>query len=624
MSLGGGLKEKLYAIAAAGFRLVDISEGDLLTSDMSPSDIAQLLDEVGLSVSMFRALSDLDAVSERTLDKSLQRARNKFELMCELKAPLLLVPASAVKGTANQDGIVARQLRELARSGSLHGIKIGYEARAAAGTTFGDAWRIVNEANHPAIGLVLNSLEVLAGSDGAFALAQLPGDRVFMVQLADAPAPLDVTMRGRHFQCLPGQGTLDVVAFAAQVVATGYTGAFSLHVLNDEVRAAPVRQSALDAMRSLTFVEEQLYRLDLKTSDSLFSDTAPPPPPAPESIRFIEFAVDSDSRQVLGQWLEALGFSSAGQHRSKEAHLYRQGEVLVVLNAGTDTFAHYYHHLHGTSVCAFGLHIPDTHSLLDRADLYLYQRYDERRGLQEYEMPAVRAPDGSLIHLLGDDYDPTRDFTVAEPNSEEPHNIQRIDHIGRAVPPGQANAWILFYRVLLGLEPGKSLSIPDPHGSISSTELHDRRHRLRLPLTFSEYSGTVISESLSNFGGAGINQIAFETDDIYSSVAAILKKGLRLLTIPSNYYRDLVLDRGIPESLAAKLEDHNLLYDMDENGGEFFHAYTEFFERRFFFEIVQRTKGYDRYGEINSPVRLAVQAKQHLRRTQQKYRSAEL
>jgi 4-hydroxyphenylpyruvate dioxygenase len=63
---------------------------------------------------------------------------------------------------------------------------------------------------------------------------------------------------------------------------------------------------------------------------------------------------------------------------------------------------------------------------------------------------------------------------------------------------------------------------------------------------------------------------------------------------------------------------------MDENGGEFFHAYTEFFERRFFFEIVQRTKGYDRYGEINSPVRLAVQAKQHLRRTQQKYRSAEL
>jgi 4-hydroxyphenylpyruvate dioxygenase len=96
-------------------------------------------------------------------------------------------------------------------------------------------------------------------------------------------------------------------------------------------------------------------------------------------------------------------------------------------------------------------------------------------------------------------------------------------------------------------------------------------------------------------------------------VAAIRTNGMPLLKIPANYYRKLEEDRDVPQGLVRKLEEANILYDADGKGGEFFHAYTDFFGGRFFFEIVQRTGGYDRYGEVNSPVRLAVQArhKQH-------------
>ena len=41
--------------------------------------------------------------------------------------------------------------------------------------------------------------------------------------------------------------------------------------------------------------------------------------------------------------------------------------------------------------------------------------------------------------------------------------------------------------------------------------------------------------------------------------------------------------------------------------GEYFHAYSESFAERFFFEIVQRVGGYDGYGAINAPARLAAQ-----------------
>jgi 4-hydroxyphenylpyruvate dioxygenase len=53
---------------------------------------------------------------------------------------------------------------------------------------------------------------------------------------------------------------------------------------------------------------------------------------------------------------------------------------------------------------------------------------------------------------------------------------------------------------------------------------------------------------------------------------------------------------------------NNILYDRDERGGEFFHAYTEQLDQRFFLEIVERRGGYDGYGAANAAVRLAAQA----------------
>lgn len=56
------------------------------------------------------------------------------------------------------------------------------------------------------------------------------------------------------------------------------------------------------------------------------------------------------------------------------------------------------------------------------------------------------------------------------------------------------------------------------------------------------------------------------------------------------------------------LRVHNILYDRDD-AGEFLHAYTDPFDDRFFFEIVQRVGDYQQYGAANASVRMAVQAR---------------
>ena len=45
-----------------------------------------------------------------------------------------------------------------------------------------------------------------------------------------------------------------------------------------------------------------------------------------------------------------------------------------------------------------------------------------------------------------------------------------------------------------------------------------------------------------------------------------------------------------------------------DDAGEFLHAYTDTFDDRFFFEIVQRCGQYEQFGAANAAVRMASQA----------------
>jgi 4-hydroxyphenylpyruvate dioxygenase len=75
-----------------------------------------------------------------------------------------------------------------------------------------------------------------------------------------------------------------------------------------------------------------------------------------------------------------------------------------------------------------------------------------------------------------------------------------------------------------------------------------------------------------------------------------------------NYYDDLEAKADLPPERIAAFKEHNILYDRDGDG-EYLQIYTEAFEHRFFFEIVERRRGYNGYGAANAPIRLAAQAR---------------
>ena len=232
-------------------------------------------------------------------------------------------------------------------------------------------------------------------------MRSIPGDRIFLVQLADAPwLDMDVLSWSRHFRCFPGQGDMPLVDFMQALQATGYDGEFSLEIFNDQFRAGSPRAVAVDGQRSLVYLMDQL-----RDKNGAAARDIPPMPPRSKclGVEFIEFAVDDRTADELAQFFAGLGFQQAAQHKSKAVTRWTQGAINLVINKEKEGFAHSHYITHGPSVCAIGLKVQSASATLDRAEKLRDTPFRQKVGPGELEIPAVRGMGGSLLYFL----DPT-------------------------------------------------------------------------------------------------------------------------------------------------------------------------------------------------------------------------
>lgn len=598
--LSGTLPEKLEAAAAAGFDGVEIFENDLLNFDGSPASVRRMAADLGLAIMLYQPFRDFEAMPGELLARNLVRAQRKFDVMAELGVQTILVCSNVQDIAIDDPARAADDLRQMAEAAAARGLRIGYEALAWGRHTryWRQAWQIVQQADHPALGLILDSFHTLALGDTLDGLREVPAEKLFFVQFADAPKlSMDVLSWSRHHRNFPGQGDLPVTAFARELLAAGYTGPLSLEVFNDEFRAAPARLTALDGMRSLIWLESE-------------AGAALPAPARFDGVDFLEFAVDATAGRELEARLRALGFGFAGHHRSKAVDLYRQGRVNVILNMEQDSAASEHFALHGPSVCAIGLKVDDAERAMERARALCCQEWRGPVGPRERSIPALRAPDGTLLYLI-DDRQADRsiyesDFVLQSGARDDATGLASIDHVAQALPAHRLDSFVLFYRAILGMEPEAVQEIADPYGLVKSRAMVSPDRNVRIPLNVSESGRTATGRFIAAYAGSGVHHIAFRTERLFETVEAIDRNAARMLHVPENYYDDVAARLGLDDALLARLHADGLLYDRDAHG-DFLHTYTEPFRERFFFELVQRN-GYLGYGAANAGVRMAVQA----------------
>src|SRR5262249_23243577 len=147
----------------------------------------------------------------------------------------------------------AEDLRTLGTRAAVRGLRIGFEALAWGRhiNDYRDAWEAVRRADHPAVGLVLDTFHALARKTDLRATRAIPREKIFLVELADAPlVEMDYLSWSRHYRSFPGQGDLPVLDFMLALQATGYADWLSLEIFNDQFRAGSARGVAVDGQRS--------------------------------------------------------------------------------------------------------------------------------------------------------------------------------------------------------------------------------------------------------------------------------------------------------------------------------------------------------------------------------------
>ena len=581
VSLSGLLADKLAAVAAAGFKGIELFDNDLVASPLAPREVARRCADLGLSIDLFQPVRDLEGVAPERFDAVLHRVRTKLEVMAELGARTFLACSNVGADTLDDPDLSAEQLHRVGELAAEHGVTLAFEALAWGRhiDRVGAAWEVVRRADHPAVTLAVDTFHMLARGDDGTALAGIPGDRIGFLQVADAPLlDMNVLEWSRHFRCFPGQGTLDVTGVVAAVLRAGYRGPLSLEVFSDAVREADPADTARDAMRSLIFLEDQLAPL-------VDGPLASAPPPAPSAdAAFVEVTATPDVPAMLG----SLGFAVAGRHRSKPVTWWRNGGAHVVVNQAAQT-SH-----------ALGIAAPPVDAVAARAKALLWPAVDRTRGTGEALLPGLTSPSG--LHLFvsaeeGSADDWHGDFVAAE--GAQDAGWLGLDHVVVAVPAERFDQEIAFFRTLFDLAPGRVEEFIEPHGRLRSRALRPPVGDLRVVLNVEDVRPGHARRS-------GITQVAFAVADVATEVRGLRERGVPLMAVPDNYYVDLDARFGLDPALLAELREHQLLYDR-VGEGELLHAFTRPLETGFHVELLERRGGYDGYGAAGTHVRLAAQ-----------------
>jgi 4-hydroxyphenylpyruvate dioxygenase len=598
VSLSGSLEDKLEAAAAAGFDGVELFENDLINCPRSPAEIRERLHELELELVLYQPFRDFEAVPSELLSANTRRAERKFALMEALGADTILVCSNVSEHAIDDDRLAAAQLGQLAERAAAWGIRVAYEALAWGRhvNTFEHAWRIVEEAEHPNLGICLDSFHVLARGDDPEPIAAIPGERIFFVQLADAPMlSMDLLQWSRHHRCPPGQGSLAVTSFVEHVLDAGYSGPLSLELFNDVLRQASSTVTAVDAMRSLLTLEDSLARRrpDLVEQAQLAELPAPARLP---SYAFAELSVDPIAQSTLEHVLAPLGFTRTGQHRTKPVELWRHGAAQLLLNHGEGSG----HALDAARLSTVGLDSTDPARSEHRAQQLLAPRLPRRRGPGEADLTAIAVADGMSVFLCSEQADRwgwAGDFVALHsvvPTND--HDLTGIDHIALCPPFESFDHTVFFFSAVLGMRPSELQELSAPDGMVRSQALASDDGQVRV----------VLNAPRLGFAREPDQHVAFGCKDIFATCERVSDRGLPVLAIPVNYYDDLAARFPLEDRLLSSMQALGILYDRDRHG-EFFHFYTTRAGEHLFFEIVERRGGYNGYGAVNSSVRMTAQ-----------------
>jgi 4-hydroxyphenylpyruvate dioxygenase len=236
LAFGGLLPAKLRAMKQVGFVATEFFARDLFEDLGGPDRAVAALRENELAISAYQALRDYDGMPTLQRDRAFGVAEHMMDEMGWLGAGLLVLASNIHPDSSGDRDRCAQDLHRLAELAATRGIRIAYEPIGWGRwfSDYRDAWSLIQEVNHPQLGVLLDVLHASSRGQPLDAIDGFDPDKVFLAQLCDWPqTKLSAFEIARHYRLFPGEGVGRVAEFVRRLEGIGYTGLYSVEIMND-------------------------------------------------------------------------------------------------------------------------------------------------------------------------------------------------------------------------------------------------------------------------------------------------------------------------------------------------------------------------------------------------------
>lgn len=327
-----------------------------------------------------------------------------------------------------------------------------------------------------------------------------------------------------------------------------------------------------------------------------------------DGFEFVEFT--APEKGILEPIFTSMGFSKVAVHRSKDAELWRQGDINFVTNYEKDSYAYFYAQEHGPSACGMAFRVKDAQFAYNEVIRRGAQPMDIKTGPMELRLPAIKGIGGAPLYLI-DRYNENEtiydiDFKWIDGVDKHPAGcgFHTLDHLTHNVYRGRMNYWSDFYESLFNFKEIRYFDIKGEYTGLLSKAMTAPDGKIRIPLNEEAGGGGggQIEEFLMAYNGEGIQHIALACDDLPACWDRLKKSGMKFMTAPPSTYYDMLEERlpghGEPTS---ELQARGILLDGTTDGGEprlLLQIFSETLLGPVFFEFIQRKEDQG-FGEGN-------------------------
>lgn len=319
-----------------------------------------------------------------------------------------------------------------------------------------------------------------------------------------------------------------------------------------------------------------------------------------EGIEFTEFSA-ADPKAMHELFL-AFGFSRVMRHKSKKIDLYKQNQIIFLLNYEAASFGTDFYEKHGPCVSAMGWRVKDANKALTIAvERGATASSNRDYTLNEQDIPTILGIGDSNIYFV-DSYSSKTFYKdlgfekLENPDMVDSLGFEFIDHLTNNVEQGTMAKWSEFYKNVFGFYEVRYFDIRGAKTGLTSYALRSPDGSFCIPINEGTEAKSQINEYLEEYKGPGVQHIALHTSDIITSVGKLSDK-VDTLDIDDEYYQE-VFDR-VPNVTEdhKKLQGLQILVDGDKEG-YLLQIFTKNVIGPIFFEIIQR-KNHLAFGEGN-------------------------